>query len=284
MPEAEKLPPDFYLRPENFARERRAIFATSWLPLGRQATLARSGDYLCASLGGWPVFAIRRENGACAAFRNQCRHQGLPVLDSGAGHCAELRCRYHGWRYDHSGNFLGAPPLSAPADPADQMYNLAPVATGGWAGLLLVHFGAMPPALASALAGAPDTTGLACHAEIVTEIEANWKLVVEQCLGSVEQRRRYRLFPCLIIEAAPDGIVIHQVIARSFQRTRLVMHCYTAADGDSAQFAAASRAAEAVKQRAAARQVALAAGRDIALPPSPDLAAFHDYLRAVDFG
>lgn len=282
MPDAEKLPPEFYLRPENFARERRAVFAAAWLPLGRRDALVHTGDYLCASLGGWPVFAIRNESGACTAYRNQCRHQGLAVLDTGAGNCAELRCRYHGWRYDLAGRFLGAPPLSAPGNPADPLHNLAPITAESWAGLLFVHFGVAPPPLARALAGAPDPAGLRCHAEIATEIEANWKIVVEHCLGRSRSARRHTLWPSLVIEACPEGIVIRQVIARSFQRTRLVAHCYAAAGSESAQLAAEHRAAEAAKQSCAERQAALAVGADIAPVPSPDLLAFHDYLRAAN--
>jgi nitrite reductase/ring-hydroxylating ferredoxin subunit len=277
--EAERPAPEFYLRPENFARERRAIFATAWLPLGRGDRLAAPGDYICASLGGWPVFAIRDETGACAAFRNQCRHQGLAVLESGTGNCAELRCRYHGWRYDFAGRFRAAPPLSAPADPGDPMHNLAAVAAESWAGLVFVHFGAAPPPLRAGLEDAPDLAGLRCHAEIATDIEANWKIVVEHCLGLSEAVGRRYLFPCLVIAGPADGVVVWQVIARSFQRTRLVAHCYEAASG-----AGAERAAQAVQRSAAERQVGLAAGGDIAPPPSPDLRAFHHYLRAVDFG
>jgi phenylpropionate dioxygenase-like ring-hydroxylating dioxygenase large terminal subunit len=102
------------------------VFGDAWLLLARTDVLAKPGDYVAQSLGGWPLFAIADPEGSAIAFRNVCRHQKLPLFDSGAGHCTQIRCRYHGWTYDTTGRFLTAPPPVAPSG------DLSPDLEGSW--------------------------------------------------------------------------------------------------------------------------------------------------------
>ena len=278
----EPLPAALYTQPEAFQRERRRVFQSAWLLLARVGAMQNPGDYVAQSLGGWPVFAIAGPTGAPKAFRNVCRHQKLPLFDTGVGHCEQIRCRYHGWTYDTAGRFRSAPPPVAPS--GELSSNLEPLAAEQLHGLLFVHLDDGPPALA---ASAPDLAAALAEAaleargfrsETATDIDANWKLVMEQaladCRGGVARKLTW---PCLILETSDDSAVIHQVIARSFHRTRIHHHCYGVAT--SAEQAAA-RATE-WKTSALARQMALEAGGTAPLPASIELQDFRSRLRAA---
>ena len=285
MSPSEPLPAELYTRPETFQRERRGVFESAWLLLARAGALKRPGDYVAQNLGGWPVFAIAEAGGAPRAFRNVCRHQKLPLFDSGAGHCEQIRCRYHGWTYDTNGRFISAPPQVAPG--GDLSHDLEPVATEQLQGLLFVHLGQDAPALADslpALASALTEVGLETlgfQAEITTDIDANWKLVMEQAIeASVPDITRTAAWPCLILDRMDGGAVLHQVIARSFRRTRIHHHHY----GASGAGEAAATHADHWKAGALARQSALESDAAAAPPISPELESFRNRIRAAHLG
>ncbi len=277
------LPAELYTRPEAFQRERRGVFGTAWLLLARTAALARPGDYVAQSLGGWPVFAIADPGGMPAAFRNACRHQKLPLFDTGAGHCEQIRCRYHGWTYDTEGRFLTAPPAVAPS--GEFSHDLERVAARQLHGLLFVHLDEDPPALADALPvlasalveAKLETRGF--RGETTTDIDANWKLVMEQALTDRPRGvARTVEWPSLILDTTGDGAVVHQVVARSFHRTRIHHHHY------GAPVTVERSAARSIRWKAGvlARQAALEArSAAAALPASPELEAFHSRVRTA---
>jgi nitrite reductase/ring-hydroxylating ferredoxin subunit len=272
------LPPDWYTNPDAFAQERRTLFAASWQMIGRADQLAAPGAYVCANLAGWPVFVLRDAAGALGAFRNACRHQNLPVLDSGAGTAKLLRCRDHGWTYDFTGTFLTAPPMVAPPDPAAPEHHLQRFALAEWRGLVFVSPDpAASPLAASldALLGEDRTTLDQFRSEFTTDLDCNWKVVAERYLSSGEGLSWQ--FPCLAIESRPGGCVVHQIVPRTHLRSRVVHHLYAAADAEVAK-----RAAAALKEFCEASQTGCQAGA----PPeasaaSPAVAEFRDRLRAA---
>ena len=278
----EPLPADLYTQPEAFQSERRHLFGDAWLLLARAGVLAKPGDYVAQSLGGWPVFAVADPGGAPRAFRNVCRHQKLPLFDSGAGHCEQIRCRYHGWTYDIAGRFLTAPPAVAPS--GELSSGLERIAAETLHGLLFVHLDDDPPPLVEALPALASTLAEArlevrgFRTETTTDIDANWKLVMEQILAEPPfDGARTIAWPGVVLEVVGDKAVLHQVIARSFHRTRVHHHRYGAVGaGDDVAARVARWNADAL-----ARQAALAAGSDLVLPGSPELEGFRNRVRAA---
>jgi phenylpropionate dioxygenase-like ring-hydroxylating dioxygenase large terminal subunit len=283
------LAPALYLRPDAFVRERRHLFNAVWLLLGRSAQLQQTGDYICASLAGWPAIALRDEAGALLVCLNACRHQGLPILDNGTGRVEHLRCRYHGWVYDLAGQYVAAPGVMAPPEPENPMNQLARLAYETWQGLLFVHFGKSWTPFGETLA-LPALDGLHHHSEIGTDVDANWKLVMEHGLAGGAPGMHWQ-WPTLLCETRPDGVILQQVIPRTFQRTRVVRHVFVAEAPDEARAAgmaeAQSAVAEAAKAACEQAQAALAAGTPplaidiLAQPETPALSAFRTRLRAV---
>lgn len=288
------LPAALYLEADAFARERRTIFTTEWQMLGRGSFLKEPGDYVCQNLAGWSVFMMRDEGGATNAFRNVCRHQALPVLDQGAGHCKTLRCRYHGWTYDFAGRFTQATPKFPPADPTSPSNNLQTVPLDRWNDLLFVNLGTSPPPalpdvlepLAAATAGR-DLGRLQFCGESTAEFDCNWKVLVEQVLadrpvGQPDASGVLWLWqwPTLGLRIEPDAMIVYQMIARTHLRSRLVSHVYLAEGADAEQKLAQAKAeAAALKTQADARQKSLGGGEAAPIADSPAQRAFHDQVR-----
>lgn len=258
------MEPAAYTAGEQFQRERRTLFAEGWLVFAASAQLPAPGDFVGHSIGGWPLFAIRGDDGVARAFHNVCRHQSMPVVEQPAGSCAMLRCRYHGWTYGLDGQFREAPPRVGPSDPPDQLdLNAIHLVEQGNLCLVRVRPGG-DPAPRLALPGRFATA-------LATDIDANWKAAIEPFLA--DQNRRFIWPLALIAEAEPGLAVLRQIVPRSFSRTRMIDLIFTADGAISDEIVAAQQAhAAAEKTVAESCQAAHAAGT--AAPPSRAAAEF----------
>ena len=105
----ESLDAALYRGPDQYAIERRTIFARSWLLIAHESQLPDTGSYVATSVAGYPLIVVRGEGGKIRAFHNVCRHRAGPLADDGEGRCeGQLVCRYHGWRYALDGRLANA--------------------------------------------------------------------------------------------------------------------------------------------------------------------------------
>ena len=264
---------DAYTQGERFQLEKRRLFATAWLPLCAAGQLAAPGRFVSHTIGGWPMVAIRGADGTARGFRNVCRHQGMPVVETPAGQCDVLRCRYHGWTYDLAGALVSAPPLVAPADPSAPLHHLdalALVETGG-----MIHVrgrGSTEPALPELALGASTYRDA-----LSLDVDANWKTVIEHLLVDAAWRFAW---PIAFAGAVGDACIVRQVVPRSFTRTRLVDLLFAAPGTDaSAVRAAVTADAQRARTEAQALQQARAAGDNG--PENPAVNEFRDGLAAA---
>lgn len=240
-----------YTQGEAFQREKRTVFARVWLPFCAAGQVAEAGAFVSHSLGGWPLFLVRGQDGVLRAFHNTCRHQQMPVVEKPAGRCDMLRCRYHGWTYDLNGALAVAPPMVAPPD------------------IKAVHLGAIETAEQDKLVfvrvehgaeAVPATSGLdgtRFAAAIVTDAACNWKTAVEALLAEPGWELQW---PIALRRTAGDARVVRQIVPRSFIRTRFVDLVFAAGAVDDAGQAAIAAAAAADKAKAEALQERRAAG------------------------
>jgi nitrite reductase/ring-hydroxylating ferredoxin subunit len=253
-----------------FQQEKRTVFAQEWLPFCAAGQLAVPGAYVQQTLGGWPLFAIRGEDGAICAFRNICRHQGMPVLDKAAGECDQLRCRFHGWTYDLAGRLLAAPPLVAPPDPDSERHRLEIVELAEIDAVVFLRqqglLGAPPPAPLG-------VRGRPLAAVVTTDLDANWKTVVELLVDGEPEFR----WPIAFVREVGSARIVRQIVPRTFTRTRMVDLLFAATE-EAAQPAAGEirRANETLKQAAVALNRRHVAG-DVP-PPSDAVLAFRRRL------
>jgi Rieske 2Fe-2S family protein len=185
-----------YTSEEVWEQERERIWFGDWVCIGRSEEVAGPGDYLVRDLAGESIFVVRNREGLLRCFYNVCSHRGTKFLDDDArGNVRKaFRCPYHAWTYDLDGRLIGTPNVREDElfDRAD--YPLARIEIDEYAGFLFVNLSAEPRPLMEALTdGAESITAferyrmqeLRIGHRIVYEVEANWKIVVEnynECL------------------------------------------------------------------------------------------------------
>lgn len=179
------LPAAWYREPEVWERERRTIFAREWLWVGREAELDQPGDYLTAAPAGYPILVLRGTDGALRAFHNVCRHRAGRLLTEPGGHCAQLVCPYHGWRYDLDGTLHTVPNFGeAPDFPRDRL-DLFPIAVDVWAGAVFVNLDPAAESLATRLGALAHELASAAprdvvfHRQLRFDVACNWKNYVD---------------------------------------------------------------------------------------------------------
>ncbi len=79
-----------------------------WHPIARSADVTKQP--LRLMLMGVPYVAWRDEEGHIAVFEDRCPHRLAP-LSLGSCEGGELRCAYHGWKFDQSGRCTEIPSL-----------------------------------------------------------------------------------------------------------------------------------------------------------------------------
>ncbi|MCU1459653.1 MAG: (2Fe-2S)-binding protein [Actinomycetia bacterium] len=165
--------------------EYERLWGRVWQIACRLEEIPNPGDFIEYTIGDRSALVIRSSATELHAFANTCPHRGTRLGDGCGTFQGEIRCRFHGWRWDLEGNntFIlddhEFPPLT------DEETALAPLTVDTWGGFVFVHFGADPEPLLEFLAPIPALmdpyrpermryTGLKR-----TIMPANWKVVID---------------------------------------------------------------------------------------------------------
>jgi nitrite reductase/ring-hydroxylating ferredoxin subunit len=237
-----------YTQGDAFQAEKRTVFSQGWLPLCAEGQIARLGDFLAQSVGGWSVLGVRDREGVVRVLRNACRHQNMPVAGQPTGNCQAFRCRFHGWTYDLQGKFVSAPPPVAPADTSPGANDLAVLPTRRMAGLVFF-------AIEGASSGFfPPDPGQPYSGTIVTDMACNWKVCMEQLLGGqgTSEPEFAWFWPLLVVRRSGPVVLVEQVVPHTFLRTKLFTHVFGGAlEAQKLSAAAAKDACEAAQKERA---------------------------------
>jgi Rieske 2Fe-2S family protein len=185
-----------YTSQQVYDEERERIWWGDWVTIGRAEECPDPGDYVVKDLAGESIFVVRNQEGELRGFYNVCAHRGTKFLDDDARGNARkaFRCPYHAWTYDLDGRLIGTPNVREDELFDRSTYPLHSVAIAEYAGFLFANLSAEPRPLMDALTdGAESITAferfrmdeLRIGLRIVYEVEANWKIVVEnynECL------------------------------------------------------------------------------------------------------
>jgi choline monooxygenase len=139
LPAVPTLPASLYHDPAVFERERREIFAREWLLFGRGDQLPNPGDFLAATIIGYPVIVVRQADGTLRGFHNVCRHRAAMLTQDTTGSLpgGMIRCPYHSWTYELNGCLARAPGFGATPEAAE--WSLFPIAADEWRGLVFIR-------------------------------------------------------------------------------------------------------------------------------------------------
>lgn len=103
------VPIDIFANAEIFDLEMERIFAKSWVFLGFESEIPKSGDFLQRKIGRDSVIVTRDGKGAIHVLANFCRHRGTKLCQTDVGNQSHFRCPYHGWVFKNNGDWIGAP-------------------------------------------------------------------------------------------------------------------------------------------------------------------------------
>ncbi|MGZ8585343.1 MAG: aromatic ring-hydroxylating oxygenase subunit alpha [Actinomycetota bacterium] len=185
-----------YTSLDTYDEEREKIWWGDWVTLGRSEEVGNPGDFVVKDLAGESVFLVRGADGELRGFYNVCSHRGTKFLDDDASGNARkaFRCPYHAWTYDLNGRLIGTPNVKEDEFFERELYPLHGFAVGEYAGFVFANLSPQPRPLMDALTdGAESITAferfrmdeLRIGVRLVYEVEANWKIVVEnynECL------------------------------------------------------------------------------------------------------
>lgn len=105
----QRFTPEHYTSPDVYRQELDRLFLPGWHCLGAMTDAPRLGDYFTGELFGRPVICWHTSHGY-QTFLNVCTHRFCTLTDKNRGRFAErLKCQYHGWEYDESGNTCKIP-------------------------------------------------------------------------------------------------------------------------------------------------------------------------------
>lgn len=94
---------------EIYDLEMERIFGRTWLLIGHEGEIPKSGDFVTRELGDDPVIVARGRDGKVHVSLNVCPHRGMRVALTDCGNAQVHRCIYHGWAFRPTGEFIGAP-------------------------------------------------------------------------------------------------------------------------------------------------------------------------------
>lgn len=170
-----RIPVARYVDPAWDRLERERLWPRVWQMACTVDSVGSPGDWCEYRLGALSAIVVRGEDGAIRAFRNACRHRGSPLLEGAGCGLTDITCPYHAWTYDLGGRRRGG----------GGAFDLIPLKTGVWAGLVFVNWddGAEPlEEFLGVVPGELSWVGMerfTARHEITVPVACNWKLVAD---------------------------------------------------------------------------------------------------------
>jgi choline monooxygenase len=97
-----------YFNSETHSSERLNIFAKTWQLAGYADQLPKTGSFFTVDWLAEPLIILRDKQNKIRAMSNVCRHRASLLLN-GSGTVASIRCPYHSWTYDLTGQLTSQP-------------------------------------------------------------------------------------------------------------------------------------------------------------------------------
>ena len=108
---AHGLPNECYLNGVYTEIERKKIFEDKWVAIGTASAVPNPGDAKPFDLLNIPLIMLRDKEKKIRVFHNVCSHRGYKLLQKKCNLKNVLRCPYHSWSYDFTGNLIATPHL-----------------------------------------------------------------------------------------------------------------------------------------------------------------------------
>ncbi|HYT34965.1 MAG TPA: aromatic ring-hydroxylating dioxygenase subunit alpha [Ktedonobacteraceae bacterium] len=187
------LPGRYYYEPAIYDLEQERIFSQMWVCVGRAEAISGSGAYQAVTIGRESIIVVRGRDDVLRAFLNVCRHRGARLCNEASGRLkGSVQCRYHAWTYALDGRLIGAPNVLSDEQFDRALFGLLPVALEVWEGLVWLNLADAPMPIGEQLNetiierfgdygrfARYDVGNLKVGKTIVYDVQANWKLIIE---------------------------------------------------------------------------------------------------------
>ena len=107
--ESAALPNRAYTSHDDWLKERDTVIAQTWAGLGFSNDIAEPGSVYPVTFMGLPLVMVRDQHGRARVFHNVCRHRGMQLVAEAGDAGLVIRCPYHKWGYDLSGQLKTTP-------------------------------------------------------------------------------------------------------------------------------------------------------------------------------
>lgn len=185
LEDAEGLPRWCFTSTEFYDREVERLFMRTWIFVGREDEVAKSGDYMTVDIADEPIIIMRDEKGTLRALGNTCQHRGAQLL-AGNGNCGRsFSCPYHAWTYGIDGSLIGAPAMNKTRDFNRDKYGLPEIRLEIWDGFMFINFDPDSISLMEYLGDLPGQfasysfSNMKVARRIEYELDCNWKIYAE---------------------------------------------------------------------------------------------------------
>ena len=196
--ESAALPNRAYTSHDDWLKERDTVIAQTWAGLGFSNDIAEPGSVYPVTFMGLPLVMVRDQHGRARVFHNVCRHRGMQLVAEAGDAGLVIRCPYHKWGYDLSGQLKTTPNIGgmgvhevAGFDCAD--HALTGVRCGESMGVVFINLSGDAPALSEHLdpllsrwrdLAGPSfdqqlTADVGKHGSMELVLNSNYKLAVE---------------------------------------------------------------------------------------------------------
>lgn len=141
---ARGLPNAFYTDPAVFEVEKEKVFARNWTALGFTTDVQENGYARPLTFLGQPLVMVRDAGGTLRVFQNICRHRGMILVAEEGPIKRAIRCPYHAWSYEMSGELRTTPHVGGPGNNRHDCINraslgLIEVRSHQWMGIVFVN-------------------------------------------------------------------------------------------------------------------------------------------------
>ncbi len=122
-----------YTEPQIFSEELEKIFYRTWVYVGHESEIPRTGDFKTTFIGEVPVIMSRAQDNKVHVFINRCMHRGATVCAREKGNTDLFVCPYHAWAFRLDGKLdgVGLPRGYAESEVDYEGQSLTPVAQLG---------------------------------------------------------------------------------------------------------------------------------------------------------
>ncbi|XZE54405.1 aromatic ring-hydroxylating oxygenase subunit alpha [Planctomycetaceae bacterium SH139] len=181
------LSPDHYRHADQLAIELEKLFLPAWHCLGTLSDVPHSGDYFTRTLLERPLLVRHGEQGI-QAYLNVCTHRFCELRSDSCGNMPKLKCQYHGWEFNDSGDTQRIPDAKSFRPLKKGVLGLKTFPTETVGQLIFVSLAENPPPLREYLGPGYELCQqlYSGQAEQILAVDrpnhANWKVSLENSL------------------------------------------------------------------------------------------------------